>query len=237
MDENNIDIDIDMDLGFDIYDIITDEIWNKTVPDSKIIENLEYVKHNDPEFNINECYINLLNDHYEAVYRYLTIAVDNGRKELVEYLLTYPNIDVNCIYMSDNSHDRIPLYHTSMLYIIVHSRSISIPISILILKLFLNRKDFDVNIQGYEGCYKGCTGLHDASDYNKIEIVRELLLDARVDISICSKLYDTALNIAIKEGHHKIANMLKNTGYTFLLRIPNASLCRDIVRMIIEEYT
>jgi len=130
---------------------------------------------------------------------YLADAVYYERKELIEYLLTYPNIDVN--YISDN-FDGILLYHTSILYIIVHSRSISIPI--LILKLFLNCEDFNVNIQGY-------TGLHDACRLGREECVKELLLDARVDIMIRNSNGRMARDIAIYWRHFGIAKIINNS--------------------------
>ena len=82
------------------------------------------------------------------------------------------------------------------------------------------------------------TALHCACCNDRVEIIRELLLDARVNTLIREYVHDeTAEDIAIHNGNLKITNMLKRTGCTSLLRIPNALLCRDIIRMIIEEYT
>ena len=101
-----------------------------------------------------------------------------------------------------------------------------------LVEYLLSDPRINVNTQDMSGW----TGLHDACSNNNIEIVRKLLLDARVDTSIRNEYGDTVRDIAIWEGYLGIANMLKRIGHTSLLRIPNASLCKDITRMIIEEY-
>ena len=208
----------------DIYITIRDNIYDKTVPDSKIIENIEYAKHNDPEFDINHRKFNFACDGAE--YPYLADAVRHGRKELVEYILTYPDINVNFIPIE---YDQLR-YHSSILYNIVCLEDMSMTIPIL--KLFLNRNDFNVNIQDK----KKNTIFHAACNLNKIRTIIEFLLDARVNVHIHNNNGNTARDFALRRGYPGIAKIINNSRHTTLLRIPNASLCRDIIRMIIEEY-
>ena len=143
----------------------------------------------------------------------LMYAVHYGRKELVKYLLSDPGINVN---------DKTALNNT-VLYFCVQ---------VSILKLLLSRKDLDVNIQNkwrdtelYWLCYGGYEAL-----------VKEYLLDARINTSIRNKYGETARDYALEQEYSGIAKIINNSLYTSLLRIPNASLLYDIVRMIIEEY-
>ena len=84
---------------------------------------------------------------------------------------------------------------------------------------------------------EGCTVLHNVCPYGRIGIIIELLLDARIDSSIRDNRRITARDYALRIKQYTIAKIIRNMTYTTLLRISNASLCRDIVRMIIEEYT
>ena len=185
---------------------IWNELWKSEIPESEIIKDIEKI----PAFNVNCTDENNLHD---SNWTLLMGAAFHDRKELVRYLLTYPEININ----QKNDDDKTALYYAY---------------DVSILKLFLTHRDIDVNIQS-----KGWTVLHHMCYDGIIEIVQEFLLDVRVDVSIFNKFYNTALYIAIKEGRHGIANMLKKIRYTSLLRIPNRLLCRDIVRTIIEEYT
>jgi len=135
------------------------------------------------------------------------------REELVRYFLTYSDINVN--YKDDGGYTSLHFAHGP------------------ILKLLLDHRDIDVNIQN-DG---GWTGLHRVCYWGRKACVREYLIDARVDILIRSKWEKIARDYAIKQGYIGIANMLKKVLCTSLLRIPNDALCRDVVRMIIEEYT
>jgi len=183
-------------------------IIDEAIPDSELIRVIEDAKHRDPGFDIN-----LSDENYYC--SSLIRAVQYNRKELIEYLLSDPKINVNY----KNYYGYTALYLTR---------------DIFILKLLLRHRGIDVNIQNCSGW----TGLHwVCCYYNGIEIMRELLLDARVNPSIHNYSCKTARDYAIQKGHHEIANMLKRTGHTSLLRIPNALLYRDISRMIIEEYT
>jgi len=186
-----------------IYDKIRDERF----PDSEIIRDVESAK-NEPGFDIN------WEDNTQSL---LIIAILHDREELVRYLLTYPEIDVN--------HVESDLENTS-LHVSCCDRRVPI------LKLLLSHRDINVNIQNTWRW----TGLHNACRYNHIEIVKELLLDARVDVMIRDELGETARDDAIRERHYGITNILKMMQYTSLLRIPNEALLHDIVRMIIEEY-
>jgi len=186
-------------------------IRDETILDSEIIQDIVNAKCNYSEFDIN------WNDSYG--WSILTHAVSES-VELVKYLLMNPDIDINC---------RTSLNSNTAFHVLCSMCSNRI----YILKLFISHRDINVNAQNFHGW----TGLYFACWNNHIECVRELLLDARVDLSIRDDLEDSALNIALKRRHIGIAIMLKKIGYTFLLRIPNASLCRDIIRMIIEEYT
>jgi len=190
-----------------IRDKIRDKILNKEVPDSEIIQTIEYY----PNFDINWC---------DKDWTLLIWAIIRNREKIVEYLLTNPNIKVN--QKSLTNVDNVALHSVC--------GSGNIPI----LKLLLGHKDIDVNIRDNHGW----TVLHFAcGNSNCFEFVKELLLDARVGILINNDWGNTAWNIAINWGHFRIANIIKKTGYTSLLRISNGSLLHDIVRMIIEEYT
>jgi len=190
-----------------------DKLWNKAVLDSEIIQEIESAKHRDPGFNINQP------DMYGLTL--LLRAVQYDRKELVEYILADPDINVNY----GDIHYRLYPINTGLRMATYDWISISI------LKLFLCHKDIDVNKQKDNEW----TVLHEACFKNNKKYVRELLLDARIDVLIYDCQGRTAQNTVRRDGHG-IANMLKRVLRTSLLRIPNASLCRDIIRMIIEEY-
>jgi len=195
-----------------IYENLCNKISdNSRVPDSEIILIIECAKRKDPSFDINWV------DYGGNCWTLLIHAVYWEREELVEYILTYPNINVN-----HKSYDDYTAFYYACLYCIITS-----------FKSFLCRRDININIQNQ----RGRTGLHCVCMYNYIEYVRELLLDARIDIMIHDVEGKTALDYAIEEGHLGIANILKRTEYTSLLRIPNNALLYDITRMIIEEYT
>jgi len=187
---------------------ILNKIQNYTVLDSEIIQDVEYKKRKNSYFDINN-----------TIYYWTLLmhAVDCEREELVEYLLEDFDVDVN--YKDNDSYTAL----------LLSCYNDDVPI----LKLLLGHMDINVNIQNNYVW----TVLHEACYNNYIEYVKELLLDARVDVLIRTDQGETAQDIAIREGRSGIANMIKKTGHTSLLRIPNASLCRDITRMIIEEYT
>jgi len=142
----------------------------------------------------------------------LMYAVNYNRKELVRYLLSDPGINVN--------HRSI--YNSTVMHICDQ---------VSILKLLLSRKDLDVNIQND----LGRSELHRACQMGQA-LVKEYLLDARINTSIRNKYGDTTRDYALKYRYPDIAKIIGNSRYTTLLRIPNASLLYDIVRMIIEEY-
>jgi len=174
--------------------------------DSKIIQDIEHAKET-PGFDINL-------EHDEDNWSLLMNAVHLNRKDLVRYLLSVPGIHVNHRSKFDST--------------VLHLCD-----QVSILKLLLDRKDLDVNIQ----TKGGRTGLHCICRYNCIKYVKELLLDARCDALIRDEDGDTAQDIALKNEYYRIAKIIRNSGRTSLLRIPNNLLLYDIVRMIIEEYT
>jgi len=194
-----------------IYENLLIKIDDQTVLDSEIIQDIECAKCKDFDFDIN--YVEY------GGWSSLMYAVKSERKELVEYILEDPDININlrCSLWGDGTTLHELCSYTNKIHI---------------LKLFLGCKDLDVNIQNIFGC----TGLYYACSYDNIEIVRELLLDARVNPSIRNNRGRTAQDIAIERSHLRIANMIKRTGYTSLLRISNNALLHDITRMIIEEY-
>ena len=192
-----------------IYENLRGKIRFKEIPDSEIIRDVECAKREYPRFDIN--YVGYMS------WTSLIRAVLWNRKELVKYILADSNIDVN---HKDNDG------YTAFYYACWFCGYIPI------LKLFLDHRNFDVNIQ----TKWGQTGLHSLCYWERETCVRELLLDARINVLIRDDWRKTARDIALERKHIGIANMIKKTGYTPLLRIPNASLCRDIVRMIIEEY-
>ena len=186
--------------------IIRNKILKNMICDSEIIREMKSAKE-IPGFDINlEC--------NEDNWSLLMNIVYWNRKELVEYLiLTYPNINVN----HRTYHGYTALYFCDQ---------------VSILKLLLNRKDLDVNIQNVWGQ----TGLHRFCVVEHKTCVKELLLDARVNKTIRDNDGKTAQYYALKYGYSDIAKILNNSGYTSLLRILNRTLIHDIVRMIIEEY-
>jgi len=78
---------------------IHNKIWDIAILDSEIIQETESVKSNDPKFDINlECGDV---DNWSL----LMFAIRRDRRELVRYLLTYPNIDLimviqHCIFVN-----------------------------------------------------------------------------------------------------------------------------------------
>ena len=187
-------------------EIIYDKIRDIKIPDSEIIQDIEHAKCKDLGFDIN-----LGNKNNWSL---LMNAVDNRREELVRYLLSIPGINVNHRSFGGNT----VLYSCE---------------TVSILKLLLNRRELDVNIQNIWGY----TGLHRSCFWGRKACVKEYLLDARGDAFIRDRDGDTARDNALRRGYVDIAKIISNSRYTSLLRIPNASLCRDITRMIIEEYT
>jgi len=196
-----------------IYKKLYIKIHDYRVFDSEIIQEIESTKYRNIGFDIN-----WNSNDYE--YSILMFAVLANREELVRYLLTIPDININ--YKTPNDVTVTALY-----IVCIHTYNINI------FKLLLTRRDLDVNIQDNYGR----TGLHYACYNNSIECARELLFDARVNIMIHSKWRKTARDFAIYYGHPRIANIIKRVQYTSLLRIPNSMLIHDIIRMIIEEYT
>jgi len=96
----------------------------------------------------------------------MTIVYWN-RKELVRYLLSIPGINVN-------QGDTV----------------MQICNQISILKLLLDHKDIDINMQNN----RGETGLHRVCRWGHEACVKEYLLDARVDTSIRDWNRETALD-------------------------------------------
>jgi len=188
-------------------DIIRNKIVQNVINDSEIIRDIEHEKRKDPKFDIN-----LGCSEYNC--SLLIRAVLQNRKDLVEYLLSSPDINVNHIANNGNT----------VLYACIQ---------VSILKLFLNRKDLVVvNTQNIWGE----TELHSSCWWGRKACVRELLLDARVNTYIRDDRGKMPQDYALKRGYPGIAKIIGNSGRTSLLRIPNASLLHDIVRMIIEEY-
>jgi len=183
----------------DIYKKICDG----AILDSEIIQDIVCKKGN---FDIN------LGCGYQN-WLLLMYAVFKDRKELVEYLLTDPHINVNHI-----SNDCYAVLHCCK--------------QVSILRLLLGRRDIDVNIQNKWGQ----TGLHWACYWKRKACVRELLLDARINVLIRDNKGKTARDDALVNGYPGIAKILGNSLYISLLRIPNRALVHDIVRTIIEEY-
>jgi len=184
---------------------IYEKTWNKSIPDSEIIQEIESVK-NIPGFNIN---LGCDNSGWSL----LMYAVYYSRKDLVEYLLSDPNIYVNHRSCQGNT-------------VLHRCKDVSI------LRLILSHRDLDVNIQN-EG---GWTGLHWACYWRRKAWVKEYLLDARGDVLIRDEDGKTARYIALEQEYPDIAKIINNSRYTTLLRIPNRALLHDIIRMIIEEY-
>jgi len=176
---------------------IFDKILDRAIIDLEIIQEMESLKRNDPKFDINL-------PHDSCNWSLLMYAVFEYRKEFVEYLLSVPNINVN--HRSNTGKTTLHFCE-----------------DISILKLLLSRKDLDVNIQNKWGE----TVLHDFCLCGHKAWVRELLLDARINVLISDDDGKTARDVA---------NILGNSLYTSLLRIPNRTLIHDIVRLIIEEY-
>jgi len=185
---------------------IIDKIDKIDIKDSEIIQDIERAK-KIPGFDINVMWWG--NNNWSL----LMYAVWKNRRELIEYLLLDPRINVN----HRNYYDSTALHLCER---------------VSILKLLLNRKDIDVNIQSTWGW----TVLHWACRWGRKAWVKELLLDARMNTYIRDRWKKTAWDIALERGYPGIAKIVGNSEYTTLLRIPNSALLHDIVRMIIEEY-
>jgi len=186
---------------------IFDKIRRSIVNDSEIIQDIEHAKCNNPGLDINIGY-------YVCNWSLLMCATLYERKDLVEYLLSYPNINVK----------HRDCFNSTVLHYCKWDS---------ILKLLLSLRDIDVNIQDkWEK-----TGLHRVC-YCGISkaCVKEYLLDARINILIRDNQGKTAQDIVLERGYPRIAKIINNSQYTTLLRIPNNLLLHDIVRMIIEEY-
>jgi len=176
------------------------------IDDSKIIQNIEHDK-KMTGFDINSIY-------GQFGWSSLMIAVYYDRKELARYLLSDPSINV--YHRTNRGETALHFCH-----------------QISILKLLLDIRVFDVNIQNN----LGDTGLHRFCRFEHKELARELLLDTRVNVHIRNNYGKIALDYALEQGCLDIAKIIENSRHTTLLRIPNRALLHDIVRMIIEEYT
>ena len=195
------------------------KILNNTILDSEIIQDIKSAKNNYFRFGFGFRFdINWVYDHSYSTdnkWTFLIHAVNNRREELVEYILSFSDINVNY----KDGFGRTALYFCDQ---------------VPILKLLLSRRNLDVNTQSNGGR----TVLYNLCYYENDMCVKELLLDARVDIMIHNNRYRFGCRAAgiRRKKAHRIANMLMKIIYTPLLRIPNWVLCRDIIRMIIEEY-
>ena len=185
-------------------------IWNKAILDSEIIQEMESAKHRDPGFDIN--YVD-----YYMHWSLLMYAVFWKRIELIRYLLSDPDINVN--------HETS--WGNTILHLLCNRGNMN-----SLLTLLLSRKDINVNIRNKYGY----TGLHWAHYLGHEECVKELLFDARVDIFAHNYCEKSIYAMIMDQHHDRIDNMLRMVQYTSLIRIPNKALQHDIVRMIIEEY-
>jgi len=140
-------------------------------------------------------------------------AVWKNRRELIEYLLLDPRINVN--HRSNGG--------STVLHVCTQA---------YILKLLSRCMDLDVNIQNNWGQ----TGLQHLCEYRLKTCVKESLLDARANVLIRDNKGKTAWDVALGKKCSDIAKIVWNSRYTTLLRIPNKMLLYDIVRMIIEKY-
>ena len=75
----------------DTYIDICMEIIDDRVSDLKIIQDIEYAKHNEPEFDINWAPSNIY-------YPFIIYAITEKRKNLVEYLLMDHELNINLVY-------------------------------------------------------------------------------------------------------------------------------------------
>ena len=182
-------------------DMIRMNIRNKTIPDSEIIQNIESVKNNFG-FNINQ----KDNDDFTL----LILAVLMERKELVRYLLSIPGIDVNY----RDSFNKVALHYAK---------------DCSILKLFLGRKDLNLNIQDRHEM----TILHWQYIWKCEVCIKELLSDARIDILICDDQGQMVKDIATKQKRHRIVKLLNDPVYT-LLYISRGLLCMDVIQKIVK---
>ena len=122
-----------------VKDKIREKIYDDAIIDSEIIQDIESVK---KHFGF---YLDINYGKYPEGYSLLMGAVLWNRKELVRYLLTYPNININ--KMNDKAF-------TSLIFACCKG-------NVPILELFLCREELDINIQDNAGW----TGLHWACYY------------------------------------------------------------------------
>jgi len=159
----------------------------------EIIRDIESIK-NDPGFNINKKVDGST---------LLICAVCFNRNKLVEYLLKDPNIDVNY-----GGHFGLAT--------IFYCRSVSI------LKLLLDHRNIDVNVQDKDGQ----TVLHVFC--KEIKMIRELLIDGRIDLSIKDKYGKTALDRAMEFKHYDVAKMI------IIMSSKKNVLSKDLARRLCE---
>jgi len=183
------------------FDILDKKILFSSNSDLEIINTIKKY-----EFNINE-------ESDFGSWTILISACESGRKELVKFLLTYKDININ--------HKN--RYGDTALQVCWNKEC---------LQELLRHKNIDVRTQNKYNR----TALFSSRTISHVESVIELLLDARIDPFICDNWNNTAQDIALYWGRYRSAKIIGNIQYTSLLRIPNGSLIYDIVRTIIREY-
>jgi len=152
---------------------------------------------NDPGFDIKVYEVTLMRD-----------AVCENRNKLVEYLLADPNINVN----GKCRNGLTAIFHC---------------LNVSILKLLLDHRNIDVNIQynnGYTVLHSWCY----YSNSEQIKMIKELLIDGRIDLSIKDNCGKTALDYAIKHKYYDIAKMI------IIMSPTNIVLSKDLARRLCE---
>ena len=193
-------------------------IMNDLISDDFIIKKIK----DTDQININWKTGNhtFVDDKNRDKWTFLMAACYKDRVELVRYLLSHPELVINLL--SDYFWD------TALHIACIYNRFDCV--NLLLKNPF-------INVNNRASVDHSLTALHYACIYGHILCAKLLLLDSRVDVGIISDYAkSTPERCAIQRGHYAIGKMICNSICTCLLRIPNASLCKDIIRTIIIEY-
>ena len=123
----------------------------------------------------------------------LICAVQCGRDDITQVLLTYPDIDVNMVTAG--------YFFTALFYAVTGCHE-------LITRALLQRDDLDVNFQNKTGM----TALMHAASRGRTSVVEIILQHSGVRIDLRNDRNETALMIAYRKGYRAIVRLLENIG-------------------------
>ena len=133
----------------------------------------------------------------------LTLAAQNGNMNLLNTLLSHPDIDINTAVRTENMCD-----WTALMFACHAGNS-------AIVSRLVEEEELDINYQDENGN----TAVYLASDKGHTECVRVLAGTGKVDFNIGDKWDQTPLYCALYEGHSEILDII--------VKIPGIHLCQD----------